>query len=252
MHISSHWQKMLDGFDGKPEHLRGVARLWPRYTERLHRWFQKPYERMGAAFPRLDRFVSAGLAVAKRQRRAFDLEMLRQSLTLAFCDAHGAMTEDGHYVVIGDGYAALGSILIEAMPNSSVTFINIGPVLSIDREFFERAHPNRHADFIDAIDFETMPKAQLSFDIACMGEINPDIINRYCQLRAERCLYSYSCNRVEKTFPDGTVTRFRDYGWPPMTVVVDELCPWHQTFYSFKPPFKRKFDGPFRHKLLRT
>jgi hypothetical protein len=241
---------MLTTFDGRPRSLQGVAKLWPRYYEPLHRLFQRPYLRF-ANYPNADRYIEAGRAIAARQGRAFDLDMLRQSLTLAFCDAHGAIKDGAHCIVIGDGFAALGSILVEALPGCKVSFVNIAPLIAIDRMYFERAHPIHMANFIDATDFETIPQAHLSIDIACMGEINPDVCDRYCQIRAERCSYSYSCNRVEKMLPDGTVTRFSEYAWPAfLKVLVDEPCPWHQTFYSFRPPFRRKYDGPFQHKLL--
>lgn len=248
-HISSHWDEMLDGFDGSPEKLRGMPRLWPPITNPIHRLFQRDYIRTGRAFPNLKLFVSAGRAVARRQKRAFDLGMLRQCLALAQCDTLAPLKARS-YVVIGDGYGALGSVIAEAIPNSRITFINLAAVLEIDRLYFNLAHPRAVAKFIEANQFRSMPDCHMSFDIACMGEVNPDVCNLYCAARIKHSEFSYSCNRVSKTLPDGTVTTFADYKWGDCTMLLNELCPWHQTFYSFRPPFKRYHDGPVQHCLV--
>lgn len=252
--ISSHWQTMLHGFDGKPKSLRGVSELHHPLSNPVHRLLQRRYVAMARDLHALDRFIGAGRRVASRQKRAFNLDMLRQSMTLAFCEDFGAIKDRANYVVIGDGYAALGSIILEALPDSRVTFINIEPVLTIDRKFFALAHPkSKAATFLDAEQLDLMPQHFTSFDLACMGEINPNVRDTYCKLRAERGSFIYSANRVSKTFPDGTTTRFADYAWPSsVRVIVDEPCPWHQSFYTWRPPFFRRFDGQIDHKLIKS
>ena len=64
-------------------------------------------------------------------------------------------------------------------------------------------------------------------------------------------IYFYCANRVEKTLPDGTVTRFRDYPWQPSTALFDELCPSHRAYPVLAPPFWRPFDGDVQHRLVR-
>lgn len=250
--ISAHWRDMLKGFDGTARGLRGVAHLrGPAFTP-LHLWFQRPYHKAGWSLPSLGPFTKAGRTVAWRQRRAFDLNMLRQSLTLAFCDSYGVLKPGSRYVIIGDGYAALGSVIAELDETAEIFFINIPPVLDMDKQFFAMAHPGRLAHFIPAEEQDKFPECRASFDIACMGEINPDVRDSYCQLRAQRSTFIYSCNRESKTFSDGTTTRFSDYDWHDAKLIVDDSCPWHQSFYAFRPPFRRLYEGPFRHKLLRT
>ena len=129
--------------------------------------------------------------------------------------------------------------------------MNIAPVLKIDRLYFQRAHPDKQATFIESESLDDMPRADVSIDIACMQEINPDVRDRYFTLLAQRAGHTYSCNRTSKTFPDGTVTNFLNYPWGGATMLVDELCPWHQEFYSFRPPLFRRYDGPTRHRLVR-
>lgn len=61
----------------------------------------------------------------------------------------------------------------------------------------------------------------------------------------------YCCNRERKTLPDGTVTRILDYPWTDDDAIqVDEICPWHRTYYSRTPPFYHPYDGPIRHWLV--
>jgi hypothetical protein len=63
-------------------------------------------------------------------------------------------------------------------------------------------------------------------------------------------VYFYCCNRLEKTLPDGTITRFRNYPWKDDDkIIVDELCPWHQYYYSASFPFYHQYDGPVQHRL---
>ena len=88
-----------------------------------------------------------------------------------------------------------------------------------------------------------------------MGEMNPPVVAAYFDdMRAiahERDVLFYCCNRQEKKLPDGVVTRFADYPWRAEDqIMVDELCPWTQFYYSILPPFYRPYDGPFMHRLL--
>ena len=88
-----------------------------------------------------------------------------------------------------------------------------------------------------------------------MGEMNLSFVSEYFYdirklYNNTKNLYFYCCNRVEKQFPDGTVTRLSEYPWKKDDkILVNELCPWHQEYYSFRPPFYRKYDGPIMHKL---
>ncbi len=68
----------------------------------------------------------------------------------------------------------------------------------------------------------------------------------------DQLIYFYCCNREEKKLPDGTVISFKKYPWKEHDeVLIDDLCPWHQEYYAFKPPFYRRYDGPIRHRLVK-
>lgn len=241
---------MLVGYNGTPRSLSGVATLDPPWRNIIHKLFQRKYLLLGKKYPTFSLRLSQSRAVAKKQGRAFDLFMLRQTLAVSMCEASNVIQPDYHYLIIGDGYGALGSILAEAFPNCTITFVNIKPVLPMDKLYFSLAHPRREANFIEAEENLILPKANLSFDLACMQEINPDVRNMYFQLLKKSVTYSYSLNRLSKTFPDGTITNFEEYPWGDALIIFEGLPPWNQDFYSFIPPFRRFFDGPVGHKLV--
>ena len=94
----------------------------------------------------------------------------------------------------------------------------------------------------------------LAINIASMQEMNPQYVRNYLDdlyaVAATRDVDFYCCNREEKTLPDGTVTKFKDYPWNSLdSIQIDELCPWHQEYYYYIPPFYRPYDGPHRHQI---
>ena len=89
-------------------------------------------------------------------------------------------------------------------------------------------------------------------NVASMQEMNPEVITQFfATLRGiAGPLAFYCCNREEKMLPDGTIVRFADYPWHSGDKVLDDaLCPWHQRYYSARPPFIHSYDGPIRHRL---
>jgi hypothetical protein len=92
-------------------------------------------------------------------------------------------------------------------------------------------------------------KSDLIINIASMQEMNLEQINDYFKLIKTQKGFFYCCNRITKTFPDGTKINFMEYPWDGLKIIIDEICPWYQKFPSVKPPFIRKFDGPIHHRL---
>ena len=93
----------------------------------------------------------------------------------------------------------------------------------------------------------------LAINIASMQEMNPENIRNYFDddvVASTGDLAFYCCNREEKTLPDGTITRFKEYPWNSLDIIlIDEVCPWYQQYYLYIPPFYRHYDGPHRHQL---
>ena len=87
--------------------------------------------------------------------------------------------------------------------------------------------------------------------------MNPEIIASYFQdfreVAKKKDVYFYCCNRIEKTFPDGTKAKFFDYPWSKSDeIILDEFCPWHQEYYSVFPPMYRKYDGLHQHRFIKV
>jgi len=287
---SSHWQKYhssfrftgsgfegLQGFGGyrKP---RGIV------LSAAERLLQLRFRKMGGVkFPLLDQLA---YQITNQQNRVYDLDVLRQSLTVSFLYDHagGVLSEKSTAVVIGDGFGSMTSLLLASRSAGCVILVNLTKTLMVDLwllklwmgdQVFDAsvdlvltpeglstalAKPGS-AGFgrviaIRATDHQLLRECPANFvvNVASMQEMDPPVIAAYFDdlrsIAGYQKLMFYCCNREEKSLPDGTITRFSDYPWAAGDeIVVDELCPWHQQYYSFRPPFFRPYDGPIRHRL---
>ena len=98
---SSNWRAMhaefqyrCGGFSG----LRGFGGAHPSgwFRNYAHGILQRPYRRLGWAIPRFHEMDALAAEIAKRQGRAYDLDILRQALTLAWLG--GAGTKPGEWI----------------------------------------------------------------------------------------------------------------------------------------------------------
>lgn len=281
---SSHWREMHATFrysEGRLEGLRGFGTYTPRsrWAENVtHRVLQSRWRRLGRAFqgyPRIERIAEE---IARRQGRVYDLDVLRQALTLAYLEARiPAALAAGNTViviVIGDGYGTLTSVALTAFPGLRVVAVNLVKTLLVDLLYIAQAVPGvRQALATDAhsiaqalsdpqvrliavrADDSALLKevpATLAINIASMQEMNPDVIAQYFAILRSMPgpVTFYCCNREEKVLPDGTIVRFAEYPWSPEDKVLDDAaCPWHQQYYSARLPFIHSYDGPIRHRL---
>lgn len=280
---SAHWREMHRDFrfeGGEFSGLRGFggyspAPAWPRRA--AHRFLQRPFRRLGE---RLSRFAAADRAAAEivgRQDRAYDLDALRQALTAALLleRAPERLGPGRIAAVIGDGFCTLGSLLLRLAPGLRIISVNLSRTLLVDMVFLAKALPDvGFALATDAPSLKTLladPGVRtialraedssllaacpldLAANVVSMQEMDPSVIAGYfAALRASEGppVAFYCCNRLEKTLPDGTVVRFRDYPWLARDeILLDEPCPWSQTFYTWRPPIYRKYDGPIWHRL---
>jgi putative sugar O-methyltransferase len=291
---SSHWRKYHaafrfsgHGFDG----LQGFGGCGKPHTGLrwiLHRALQERFRRMGAPyseFPQLDRL---GGEISAREGRAYDLDVLRQVLTLAFLrqTLPDDLSARATACVIGDGFATMATLLLASRAAGRVILINLTKTLLVDlwylrlwmgAEAFESQvvlvtdreglHPTLDAwaaagagqrvVAIQAMHHALLQECpvDVAVNIASMQEMDPPVIAAYFddlrKVATRRSLFFYCCNREEKVFPDGTVTRFSEYPWKRGDRFIDDgFCPWHQFYYSMVPPFYRPYDGPIRHRLV--
>ena len=224
-------------------------------------------------FPRLDQLCRD---IAHRQDRIYDLDMLRQSLTLAWLNQRlpDVFSAKSIVVVIGDGFGTFSSLALSAFPNIRVIAVNLVKTLLVDVIYATRALPKACVTLAtnedgmhvalgdpdvrlvavragDCALLKVAP-ASLAVNIASMQEMNPGTIANYFRVLRSTPgpVAFYCCNRDEKTLPDGTIVRFKEYPWSANDIIVDdELCPWHQQYYAARPPFFFPYDGSIRHRL---
>jgi len=282
---SSHWQQQHESFrfnDGAFEGLRGFGGCHEPYKgvrSVVHQLLQLPYIRQGKRLERFTKIDKVARKIASLQGRAYDLDFIRQSLTLTFLWEQ-LFNQDGgrsSVCIIGDGFASLASLMLTTKTAKQVILINLTKTLLVDcwylklclgEESFNKsvvlldnessieqardatvvAIQAEHHNLLQALDFN------LVVNIVSMGEMNPSTVNDYFTdiraVAARQKVHFYCCNRVEKPLPDGTIVRFSDYPWSDNDdILIDGLCPWHQKYYSSKFPFYHRYDGLVKHRL---
>jgi hypothetical protein len=281
---SSYWREMHEDFayrDGRLSGKLGFGTISERLDlpHRLaHALLQAPIRRCGAAFPAFRRIDALARDIARRQRRIYDLGMLRQALTVAYVDARVELARtEGPFLVIGDGYGVLTALLLAAFPARTVILANLTQTLLADFLYIRRALADApvmlaadQPEFRDALgrarggviglraDDQALAAAApiaAAFNVVSMQEMAPAVIARYFDTLRRAPgppAWFYCCNRVEKTLPDGTVVRFASYPWRADDEIADDgPCPWHRYYYAPAWPVYRAYDGPTRHRLAR-
>ena len=287
---SSHWQKYHSsfrftgsGFEGL-QGFGGYRKPRGKILSAAERLLQSRFRKMGGAkFPLLDQLA---YDITKKQNRAYDLDVLRQALTVSYLYDHadGLLSEKSVGVVVGDGFGSMTSLLLASRSAGRVILVNLTKTLMVYLWFLKlwmgdqvfgmsvdlATNPEElstalgkpaDAGFgrviaIQAMDHQLLRECPPDFgvNIASMQEMDPPVIAAYFDdfrsIAGHKKLMLYCCNREEKSRPDGTITRISDYPWDASDEIFDyELCPWHQQYYSFKAPFLRPYDGPIRHRL---
>lgn len=279
---SGYWSSRFD--DVKFDQGRVVSGIGPEGhlpqrplpKQIAHYILQSHYRRMGSHFPQFKAFLKSGRDLAKRRKSQFDLTMLRHVLTLAQISNHvlwDRITDP--IVVIGDGHGSMGSLISLCFPSSKVVQINLTKSLLLDMVHTRSglpymkislaedvagylsslADPDVRTIAVRADDAPWLGQAPigLAINTASMGEMDPPVIAAYFDaLRSapNPATLFYCSNRVEKISSDGFPIRFDEYPWSDDDDhLVDEMCPWHQSFYSLRWPFYRNYNGPIRHRL---
>ncbi len=288
---SSHWNKFhsdfeftgsgfkgLKGFGGSSKPYTGLKYLMSQVLQEKFRMMGK----LNKSFLPIEKTFKS---ILKQQGRAFDLDVLRQIITVSYLKYHlpNKLSPSSTIVVIGDGFGTMATLLLANNFAKTVILVNLNKTLLVDlwylkmflgdekfqksvkliTELSDLASLESAGDpeetrviAIQASNHEILKDCpiDLAINIASMQEMDPQYIRNYFDdlyaVAAKRDLDFYCCNREEKTLPDGTVTRFKDYPWNSLdSIKIDELCPWHQEYYYYIPPFYRPYDGPHRHQI---
>jgi hypothetical protein len=215
------------------------------------------------------KILKAIFRISYRQHRFLDFDLLRQALALNFV-IRNTEKDLSHIAIIGDGFGNLGALISFALPNCSITFINLGENLFLDALSMHTLHPvaNLHSlvsgnrmpaqkyNYLESTCLMAIPAVDAYFNLASFGEMNETTINSYFDFMKENAApscYLYSCNRVKKIHPDGSTFFYANLPFYILQPIsrVEELCPWHQKYPTVRFPFFKKFDGPVLHTLVK-
>lgn len=137
---SSHWRKFhkdfalkddgsfsgIQGFGGCSVPYRGIRYL-------VHGALQWKFRRIGRRFPCFDEVDNVASSIARKQDRAYDFDLLRQAITLSFLKRCLPWLNDESVVaVIGDGFAAMTSLLLASGLAKHVLCVNLNKTLLVD------------------------------------------------------------------------------------------------------------------------
>ncbi len=245
---------VLGNVSGKRDPLRKAA-LWV---------LQTPLRIMGRKYRHFKELAALGRVIADKQERLYTEDILRQVLSLAAIRDHPTWENDRDLsVVIGDGLGVMATLVLMSRPGGKVILVNLTKPLIADLVFLRKVLPDRQIAWaaspldmdqalgdnaIDVIavradDAGLLRQAPvgLAINITSMQEMNSDVTEEYFDIlrncKGARTSF-YCCNKLSKTMPDGTETRFRDYPWRQGDeIMVDEACKWFNVVSNTSPPF---------------
>ena len=284
---SSHWDMYhsnfsfdgkvfsgIEGFGSNEESYRG-------FRKAANYFLQIPFRRMGKKFPDFDNIDIVAKDILSMNNKPYSLDVLRQVISLAYLKNRGVVKDRGLSCVIGDGFASMTSLLLK-FSSQRVILVNLAKTLLMDlwqlklvlgnkfntdvavvenkSDILEILSLTGNKPIVVAVEAENHQLIQecpidLAINIASMQEMDPEVIVEYFTdisiASKKHNSFFYCCNRKNKVLPDGTVVNFEDYPWHLSSKVLDdELCPWHQKYYNFRPPFYHEYDGIHKHRLI--
>ena len=171
--------------------------------------------------------------------------------------------------IIGDGKinGVLGAHL--TYPYSKIYSVNLSETLINDYLIIKKINTvlKDTVELVDNINFKNTDKIlclvpsnfkrfllnkniDLFISMASFQEMTTNEVSNYFEIIKNNNSKLYSCNREYKKLPGGEELYFDRYPWENSKKIFWEDCPWHQKFYSLRPPFIRKYDGNVKHCLV--
>lgn len=269
----------IEGFGSNDSRYTGIRYILHLILQlRYKLWVLKSWQRL-SVFLKLN---SLNKKILKRQNKGYSLDCLRQtfSLTLLITCRQNIFSQRSTVWVIGDGFASMTNLIYESNSCENIVLVNLSKTLLVDlvhikknlstKEFNNNVYLVTEKDSLSDISNLLISNnkkiilleaknhillnhftSNLVINIASMQEMNNEVIEEYFDhIHNNKNVYFYCCNREKKVLPDGTITEIKNYPWRENDMVIlDELCPWHQKYYTFRFPFYKKYDGPIRHQL---
>ena len=263
---SSHWKKHLpDGSDylNQFEHLgfgmftkKSVKNLIHNILAKIifgNEVFKtKTYYAYKSIFDKIERYIDVDTI-----RHIFTFEKIKEHLNpKTIC-------------IIGDGKlnGVLGAHL--TFPSANIYSVNLSEVLINDYIILDKINLDlkKSVELIDNINFINNNKIltlvpsnykkfllnkniELFINIGSFQEMTKNEINSYFEIIKNNQSKLYCCNREYKKLPDGEELYFDKYPFSNSRKIFWENCPWHQKFYSLRPPFIHNYDGNIKHCLV--
>ena len=212
----------------------------------------KTYFAYKSVFDKINRFIDADTI-----RHIFTFEKLKEHVNpKSIC-------------IIGDGKinGVLGAHL--TFPNAKIYSVNLSETLINDNMILEKIDIDlkKSITLITDLNFPVKDKMltlipsnlkkillnkniDLFINIASFQEMVPDEVNEYFEIIKDNKSKLYCCNRQYKKLPGGEELYFEKYPFSNSKKIFWEDCPWHQKFYSLRPPFIKNYDGNTKHCLV--
>jgi hypothetical protein len=210
------------------------------------------YNSYKIVFDEINRFIDVDTI-----RHIFTFEMLKKYINpKSIC-------------IIGDG--KINGILgaHSTFPNAKIYSVNLPEVLINDNLIIDKTNidlkksvtlvedVNTHSEdskmFLIPSNnkrFLMNKKIELFINIVSFQEMTNYEINEYFEIIKNNKSKLYCCNREYKKLPGGEELYFEKYPFLNSKKLFWENCPWHQKYYSLRPPFIHKYDGNIKHCLV--
>ena len=282
---SSHWNYYHRDFIYKNNKLSGIkgfghnSKYYGYISNLVHFVFQTKYRNKSSKSPFFKKINKSAIKIAKSQGRVLGIDILRQILTLDFLNENNVLNCVENTLVIGDGFGTMSTLILQNNIAERVFLINLRKTLLVDLLYLKKAvgnkrfndevelindsndlnkiNPRTRIVAIEAENYSILKHVNkdLVINIASFQEMNVEVIDNYFSYIYKQTtpFFFYVCNRIKKCLPDGAIICFEKYKFKNEDLIlIDELCPWYQDYYSLKPPFIRKYDGPIKHQLRRV
>ncbi len=236
------------------------------------------------------RLSKLAFKICKKMGFYFSFDVFKQVCSLALINqklSPGMKERRLNFLMIGDGYGFLSSLVKTVYPNSTIVLIDMGKTLLFQSFYCQRVHPaSSHRSVLEKdkfnlnsndcnYDFIYCPteylqevskiKFDIAINIASMQEMNYDTISRYfsfMRTNLNKDNLFYCCNREFKKLVGGEMIKFDEYPWiKDDKFLIDGYCPWYKYRVSrharhkmkilniINVPFLAYFDSPFKHRV---
>ena len=171
--------------------------------------------------------------------------------------------------IIGDGKinGVLGAHL--TFPQAKIYSVNLSEVLINDNMILEKTNTNlsKSVSLIEDTNINLQDEIitlvpsslkkfllnkniELFINIASFQEMTFFEVNEYFNIIKNNKSKLYCCNREYKKLPGGEELYFEKYPFSNSKKIFWENCPWHQKYYSLRPPFIHNYNGNIKHCLV--